>query len=156
MDYTEPCAGNGALIQHLNEFGHLCVNAYDIEPQNTGILKRDALDLDASDFTGSDYIITNPPWQRRAKDKSGKYLPYDQQPLPAMIEKFRNIKPTWLLFDSDWMHTKASAPYMKYCHKIVSVGRIKWIADSKNTGVDNCQWHLFDKTEAIRTEFVGR
>lgn len=142
VDYSEPCAGDGALIKHLGEHGHTCVNAYDIEPQNTGILKRDALSLDASDFTGSDYIITNPPWDRPL--------------MHAMIEHFRQIKPTWVLFDSNWINTTQNkvrtvhdgvdAVYLRqYCHKVVSIGRVKWIENSKNTGMEDASWYLFDK-----------
>jgi hypothetical protein len=81
-----------------------------------------------------------------------------------MIEHFSAMRPTWLLFDADWMHTLQSAPYMKWCRKIVSVGRVKWIPDSTMTGKDNCAWYLFDQS-SIRgfsqetygpTEFIGR
>ena len=40
--------------------------------------------------------------------------------------------------------------------KVVSVGRIKWIKDSKSTGKDNCCWYLFDKRFDGNTEFYGR
>ncbi len=64
--------------------------------------------------------------------------------------------PTWLLFDADWMHTKQSAPYMIYCKKVVSVGRVKWIEGSKSVGKDNCCWYLFDVGQEYPTEFYGR
>ena len=64
--------------------------------------------------------------------------------------------PTWLLFDADWAHTKQSAPYMTSCVKIVSIGRVKWIEDSKMTGKDNCAWYLFDANHNSPTEFYGR
>jgi len=53
------------------------------------------------------------------------------------------------------MHTKQSIEYIKYCHKIVSIGRVKWIEGSKSTGKDNCAWYLFDKEES-QTLFFGR
>jgi hypothetical protein len=28
--FTEPCAGNGALVDHLKAVGHVCMSAYDI------------------------------------------------------------------------------------------------------------------------------
>jgi len=34
--FAEPCAGNGALIKHL-ETGGVCMWASDIEPQDEGI-----------------------------------------------------------------------------------------------------------------------
>jgi hypothetical protein len=54
------------------------------------------------------------------------------------------------------MHTKQSAPFMPYLRKIVSVGRVKWIPDSKMTGKDNCAWYLFDQNGTGQTEFYGR
>jgi hypothetical protein len=39
---------------------------------------------------------------------------------------------------------------------IVSVGRVKWIEGSKNTGKDNCAWYLFDLKNKTATEFFGR
>jgi len=137
--FVEPCAGNGALMEHLEEHGHLCTDAFDIEPQRDGIRQVDAL----SDWNHAigNVIITNPPWDRKI--------------LHPMIENFRLKMPTWLLFDADWMHTRQSAPFMPYCKKIVSVGRVKWIPDSKMTGKDNCAWYYFDCTEGD-TVFIGR
>lgn len=143
--FIEPCAGDGALIGHLfNIGGDSCWIASDIEPQCDSIYKMDALDYNEDNYNGAeyyDYIITNPPWDRKI--------------LHPMINHFRKIAPTWLLFDADWMHTRQSAPYMKYCHKVVSVGRVKWIPDSKHTGKENCCWYLFDICEA-ETIFYGR
>ena len=87
----------------------------------------------------SGYIITNPPWDRTM--------------LHPMIEHFTKLRPTWLLFDADWAHTKQSAPYMKKCAEIVSVGRIKWFGNM--TGKDNCAWYLFYNNE-VETTFYGR
>jgi hypothetical protein len=61
-----------------------------------------------------------------------------------------------LLFDADWMHTKQSAALMTYCTRIVSVGRVKWIEGSRNTGKDNCAWYLFDRAGQQETKFFGR
>lgn len=72
-----------------------------------------------------------------------------------MIECFRNLLPTWLLFDADWAHTKQASEYLKYCSKIVSIGRVKWIPDSKMTGKDNCAWYLFNK-DPQEIVFYGR
>ena len=73
-----------------------------------------------------------------------------------MIDHFRKIRPTWLLFDADWMHTKQASPYLFNVEKIISVGRIKWFGNT--TGKDNCAWYLFtDKYEPLKpTEFFGR
>jgi hypothetical protein len=74
-----------------------------------------------------------------------------------MIEHFSNLRPTWLLFDADWMHTEQSSDLIRNrLVKIVSIGRVKWIEDSAGTGKDNCCWYLFDKTNNGETEFHGR
>ena len=141
--YAEPCAGDGALIKALNAYGLRCNYAADSMPQQDWITKRGARQWDGRPSTGRiDYIITNPPWDRKV--------------LHPMIEHFSAMYPTWLLFDADWVHTKQSAPFMPYLRKIVSVGRVKWIHDSKMTGKDNCAWHLFDQHDPGVTEFYGR
>ena len=89
-----------------------------------------------------DFFITNPPWDRKI--------------LHPILEKLPMIFPTWLLFDADWMHTKQSSELIKRCVKIVSVGRVKWIENSKMTGKDNCAWYLFDVNFNGKTEFIGR
>lgn len=145
FDYVEPCAGDGRLIQHITELtdGHGdCIYACDIEPQHPNIVKHDALDLDFGGYQVMDYCITNPPWERKF--------------LHQFIETWLDICPTWLLFDADWMHTKQSATLMTYCSKVVSVGRVKWIEGSKNTGKDNCCWYLFDGMKNGPTQFYGR
>jgi len=137
--FCEPCAGNGVLINHLEKFGLKCENAWDIDPQAKGIEKKDTL---KEHDLYSDYYITNPPWDRKIL-----------HPLIEHLTFFN--KPTWLLFDADWAHTKQSSEYMPYCKKIVSVGRVKWIPDSKMTGKDNCAWYLFTGKKT-NTEFIGR
>lgn len=142
--YWEPCAGDGALVRALAElWPHgTCTLATDIEPRASGTLKRDAFDCFPG---GPQMIITNPPWSRDI--------------LHPMIEHFalRLKKPTWLLFDADWMHTKQAAPYLDYCKTIVSVGRVKWIKDSPHTGKDNVCWYKFDSRWSTPTQvFVGR
>jgi hypothetical protein len=139
--FTEPCAGNGVLVDHLESNGGHCTWASDIEPQKDGIISMDYSEL-SDKHTFSNYIITNPPWDRTI--------------LHPMIEHFSDLIPTWLLFDADWMHTKQSRPYLSYLHKVVSVGRIKWFGNM--TGKDNCAWYLFDaQTPPIMgTFFYGR
>ncbi|MGL4635423.1 MAG: hypothetical protein ACRCWF_05530 [Beijerinckiaceae bacterium] len=137
VHFSEPCAGNGALVDHLEAHGHLCVWQSDIEPQRS-MMAADALSLKYV----NGIIITNPPWDRKI--------------LHPMIRCFAEQRPTWLLFDADWVHTRQSAPFIPMLRKIVSVGRVKWIPDSKMTGKDNCAWHLFDVYDSGPIEFVGR
>ena len=142
--FAEPCAGDGALIEHLETKG-TCMWASDIEPQAKGIHTSPYDKLGFDELVESDYVITNPPWDRTI--------------LHPMIEFFAPKKKTWLLFDADWMHTKQSRQYMPWCRKIVSVGRIKWFGNM--TGKDNCAWYLFRKPaqvniKAQETKFYGR
>ena len=140
-NFMEPCAGDGSLIRALEHLGNRCLWASDIEKRVDGICEVDALDLIGAD--GCDFIVTNPPWTRSI--------------LHPMIEHFSDMRPTWLLFDADWVHTKQAAPYLPRLRKIVSVGRVKWIEDSPHTGKDNCAWMHFDKPrENNIIEFVGR
>lgn len=121
--YAEPCAGDGRLVEHLSRLGLHCAYAGDIV---------DGLDALAITWFGDvDAIITNPPWTRAI--------------LHEMIVHFQKIAPTWLLFDADWAHTKQCGPYMDRCSHIVSVGRLKWIEGTKQTGKDNCAWYRFDR-----------
>lgn len=141
--FIEPCAGDGALIRHLEAHGHKCIWASDIEPRAPEIHTHDALTLAvaAADFDACFYI-TNPPWDRAI--------------LHPLIERLSAIQPTWLLFDADWVHTRQAGPFMRLLRKIVSVGRVKWIEDSPFTGKDNCAWHLFDARSEAPAVFVGR
>ena len=59
-----------------------------------------------------------------------------------------------MLFDADWMHTKQSTHYRDMLKKIVSVGRVEWIKDSKGTGKDNCCWYYFDKDNKELQSFL--
>lgn len=140
----EPCAGDGTLIDHLEKNNMRCVFKSDIEPQRQDIAKFDAMKLDVFQILDADLIITNPPWDRKILH-------------PMLLHFVKLGVPTWLLFDADWMHTKQSVDYLPYLRKIVSVGRVKWIADSQNTGKDNCCWYYFDSfTKGADPKFYGR
>jgi hypothetical protein len=130
--FAEPCCGEGQLVKHLCALGLNCVYMGDVQ---TG---RDAL---ATIYTDLDAIITNPPWTREI--------------LHPMIKHFQQFAPTWLLFDADWAHTRQAAPFLPQCSHIVSVGRIKWIEDSKHTGKDNAAWYRFHAQHVDGPKFVG-
>ena len=132
LRYYEPCAGEGDLIRHLDINNIPCGGYSDID--------KDARTYQYHDHK-FDYFITNPPW--------------DREILHPIIENLRKQKPTWLLFDADWMHTKQAIPHLYYCEKIISVGRVKWIPDSPHTGKDNCCWYQFVKDLTV-TNFFGR
>lgn len=144
--FYEPCVGDGALVHHLHSSGKFLMSgASDIAPSGeySGLCATlNAFDLDDNRIGPAHCIITNPPWDRKI--------------LHPMIGHFSAMRPTWLLFDADWMHTKQSAPFMPWLRKVVSVGWVKWIPDSKHTGKYNCCWYLFDQHAEGPTEFVGR
>ncbi|WP_103173743.1 SAM-dependent methyltransferase [Paracoccus sp. SY] len=140
--FIEPCAGDGALIRHLEAAGHRCIRAIDIAPQAEGIEAGDALTVNFGPCRG-DICVTNPPWRRDL--------------LHALIPHFAAQRETWLLFDADWLHTRQSAPFLPYLRKVVSVGRVKWIPGSKHTGKENAAWFCFDRPgRHPRIEFIGR
>jgi len=177
--YIEPCCGDGALVRALSSFegvahdGRFCPTleyASDISAPEP-LIKRYRFDIagrfdqlprdgygtpsgglhayiqDAFNIESAaedvDLFVTNPPWDRKI--------------LHRLIVHLIEIRPTWLLFDADWMHTKQAAPYLRYCRKIVSVGRVKWFPDSPHTGKDNCAWYLFDYGVSLTPpEFWGR
>lgn len=125
--FAEPCAGDGRLVNHIEEMTDLkCSWKSDIHPLDDDIQEADALFI-TEPLKECDVIITNPPWDRNL--------------LHPMIEHFSLQNETWLLFDANWMHTKQAVPHMKYCSKIVSVGRVKWFGGM--SGTMDCCWYQF-------------
>jgi hypothetical protein len=137
--FVEPCAGDGRLSDHLNKHGHIPYFLGDIWPERNDITQCDATII-TTPYMGADCIITNPPW--------------DRDVLYPMIEHFRKFSPAWLLLPAPLMHTKKAAPYMAYCAKIVSVGRVKWIEESKGSGTQDAAWYLFEQAPC-QTIFYG-
>lgn len=147
--FAEPCAGDGRMLDFLEKNTHgRCSLASDIDPAlaretaNThfggaarnNIPQRDAFDITEADLEGVDFVITNPPWTRT---KASGYL------LHNLIGHFSRWRPTWFLFDADWAHTVQAQPYLRRCTHIVSIGRVKWLPDTNNTGKDNAAWYCF-------------
>jgi hypothetical protein len=132
VKFDEPCSGDGALVEYLKDAGHHCVNSSDI------CRGQDAMDITG---TPAEMFITNPPWAWYVLD--------------PLITHLSDMRPTFLLLNADLMHNKRMGRHMKRCSKVVSVGRIKWIEGSKNTGMENCVWMLFEDRE-VRTVFYGR
>lgn len=134
IKYAEPCYGEGDLEVNLTSASSLmkCQAKGDIESG------KDLFDWSKEDVVNCDLIITNPPWSRSI--------------LHPLIEYLAPLKPTWLLFDSDWAYTKQARPYMDYCTDILAIGRLVWMRDTKISGKDNCSWYRFstDKDEATR------
>lgn len=144
--YSEVCAGDGLLIDHLSSHGMICHEAYDIDPRRQDIKQRDLLDDFEDPFEVDedvDCVITNPPWTRKL--------------LHPMIELLCEQKPTWLLFDAGWKHTAQATPYLKKCVKIVTVGRVSWMFNGQS-GVDDSAFYLFDPShpDAGAPRFYGK
>ena len=133
--YAEPCCGEGRLVEHLAQLKPRlqCIWKSDI---------RDGIDALSIETVPAQLIITNPSW--------------DRSTLHPLIEHLMGLRPTWLLFDADWMHTKQAALLLVKCERIVSVGRLRWIPDTTNTGKDNVAWYLFDRHHRGPTRFHGR
>lgn len=136
--FDEPCAGDGALANHLINGGLAPAFLSDIEPRSGVVAKCDVFDVASCQ---ADIFITNPPW--------------DREILHAIITHLSGMAPTWLLFDADWMHTKQSIPFTPRLHKIISVGRVSWMGNGVS-GFDNCAWYLFDKPTNDAPIFIGR
>lgn len=143
--FCEPCAGDGRLVTHLEDIcGALCPLATDIEPQADWVMQFDALNLSGMDVENCDYIVTNPP--------------YTWSLLKPMMDLWIELRPTLLLLPADFMHNKRMKTYINLCEWVQSVGRVKWIEDSKMSGVDNYAWYMFNKNKDVGepTHFYGR
>ncbi len=127
--FTEPCAGAGKLARALMREGCRMVEYSDL-PRDA---RYEQYRKDSSTF------ITKPPWARPV--------------LHPIIDNLRKQKPTWLLLDADWAYTRQAARYLLFCHKIVTVGRVKWIPDSPYYGKENCAWYLFGQIAGPTTFF---
>lgn len=149
----DPCAGEGKIGDHVRDLmpdaqiPYLPFEMYDDEYE-MDVMQADATTCQYGTSNELTLFITNPPWSREI--------------LHPIIDNLSWQEPTWLLFDADWMHTNQASEYLRYCKKIVSVGRVKWIEGSKGVGKDNCAWYLFDRTdsspiqEITKTIFVGK
>lgn len=146
-DFAEPCAGDGALIDALEVLTKRrarCVWKADIEPQRADITQRDFTALENDDgLAMADLIITNPPW--------------DWSAFSAIADAARAWRiPAWFLLPADYAHNARVSPLMARCQAIVSVGRVKWIADSPATGKENCAWYFFLPHPVAVTTFIPR
>lgn len=146
--FIEPCAGDGALVTHLEVNGHKCLYACDIDPASPfmgafPIYVGDAAALSSFQMgIGWPVCITNPPWK------------WDM--LTPILNNLAHQSPTWLLLWGDLPYTKRFGPYLKWCSDIVAVGRVKWIPGSKHTSTESVAWFRFDASHKGPTVFHGR
>ena len=139
--FDEPCAGDGALVRHLEAEGHSLGAASDIQPMAGGIATSDARGIKQC---SGDMFITNPPWPE--PNKRG-------DPTLSILMHLSALAPTWLLLPADFTHNIYFHRVADRCQKIVSVGRVKWIPGTKGPGKDNAAWYLFDETHGGHTHF---
>ena len=149
--FAEPCVGDGHLARGLEKFGHECRWALDIEPGMNALADYSADWMPVEEITGEEmalwivtHFITNPPWPGRSGNG---------EPTMQIIRHLAAIRPTWLLLSADFKHNDYAAEVMAYCHKVVSIGRVKWIEESKHQGVDNAAWYLFDRNAEFHGTF---
>ena len=95
--FAEPCGGDGALVNHIETLieGAWCSWVSDIEPQKKGIHTKHFRDLSEHEFLEADYIITNPPWDRKLLhpmieyfgEEVGRYEWNKKRKLPEWAER---------------------------------------------------------------------
>lgn len=139
--FIEPCAGDGVLRDHLEAQGHVCVAAYDLEPQSDSVKRADAL-THRPEQVGFTYI-TNPPFKASL--------------LNPLIVALSDVAPTWLLLPATWKENKSAGPYLSRLRKIVAIGRVCWIEGTKTAGKDDSNWYLFTQPQPdMPPLFYGR
>lgn len=151
--FIEPCAGDGRIGAWLEDMGHRCTFACDVEPYvvpaamaipaqwttrtSPVIHTRDARKLEITDVpSGTTHAITNPPWP----------LPGGTgEPTLAIIRNMLRLNlTTWCLLSADFMHAAYATPLLRdHGNKIVSVGRVRWFPKSDHDGMDNACWYQF-------------
>lgn len=140
--YAEPCYGDGDLEDLLMDVA-ICKWRSDVRETVGSSKVLDAMSLTKGDLEGIDLIVTNPPFTKTV--------------LMPMLAHFITLKPTWLLLPADYAHNVYFGDAMRKCAKMVSVGRLKWIKDSKHTSVDNFCWYFWPQHSTHQqTIFVGR
>ena len=127
-------------MHHLERVGLKCVQFFDREPDSIFVDRGDAME---ATYWEADAVLTNPPWSRNV--------------LHPMIEHFvENSHEAWLLFDANWINTRQSIPYLKFCTDIVPVGRLIWIDDTTMASKDDSAWFRFSKDSNGETIFHPR
>jgi hypothetical protein len=143
--FAEFCCGDGDLIQHLESFDLTCVYSGDI------VTGQDALKLTLADLDGAQVGITNPPYKHPEDPTRGVNA---TRLLRELIQHFLDLGlPFWLLLQHDWTTNENVSPFLDYCSDIVVVGRVKWMAGTKTSGMDNSDWLRFDVNHRGDTAF---
>lgn len=151
IQFAEPMCGDGAIINVLERMGWLCLWASDINPAVEGAETLDVLDLTEEHVDQCTHIISNPPWPL----PPNKLMGHEQGwPTIPIIRHCMALRPSWFILAADFAHNRYAPAVLKYCPKIVSVGRVSWMHNGKK-GFDNAAWYLFDAKHKGPTEFIG-
>lgn len=137
--YGDPCAGDGALCMHLRRDGFAVMLATDIAPRSPFVAEKDALTLTHDDRAAGLFWVTNPPWPEPRRNG---------EPTVSILRHLLSLRPGWFLLPADFMHNRYAAEFMERCSRVISIGRVKWIAGSDSLGLDNCCWYMFE-TEPV-------
>ncbi len=140
--FFESCAGAGDLVRQISDLGHICLDTFDISPGCPVVRQYDALQWAGSDDSET-VVITNPP--------------YTWAILRQLIQHFLlHVAATWLLLEADFAHNLRSAPFMRHCCMIVSVGRLKWEQGTRHKSSKNYTWFLFTRSDDALPTFYPR
>lgn len=144
--FIEPCAGKGDLVRQLHALGHRCVDQFDIAPRAAGIRQQDAATwVNAYHPSAGPIIITNPP--------------FDWPVLSVLLANWADqVAFSWVLLEAAFMHTRRAGPLMQRTRKIVSIGRLKWAADTEHSSTKDYCWYQIGGTPAPGNtpRFYGR
>ena len=121
----------------------ICQWRSDIRETVSSSKVMDAVSLTKDQLCGIDLIVTNPPFTRTV--------------LMPMLNHFITLKPTWLLLPAGYMNNVYFGEAMRRCSKVVSIGRLKWIKDSKHSSTDDFCWYFWPQHSIQQeTVFKGR
>ena len=142
--FYEPCAGAGDLVDHLVAHGMVCAGASDIEPQRDDI----SVAMRCSD--------RRRPQRRRVQITNSPYSKTSRRLTLALLFRLSALRPTWLLLPADFAHNVYAGPILAGCDRIVSIGRVRWIAGSTTDGLENSAWFRFDARHSDGPRFFPR
>lgn len=135
--FIEPCAGDYSLAGYLEQHGHECVFASDLEPRHEEVCVRDAGKHDFRSIQ-ADMVITN--------------FPYRKQLLKPILENLIPQIDIWMVIYSSWLDTLWAAKFMEHAAIELPIGRARWplgveVTDPGGAGKRDFSWVLFTPTK---------
>jgi hypothetical protein len=123
--FIEPCAGDYSLAGFLEEYGHTCVDAFDIAPQSPFVRIENALNVRPAQGL---LLVTNPPFAWPL--------------LRPLLDHWIGSNPVWLLLPADMICNKRFNSYARHIDQLVPVGRVSWLGNGTG-GFENFMWMHF-------------